>query len=196
MIYGELEWFRQRPDERYSNDSRQGDCQLEISPVTDEERQQSQEHPRCCPEQFQRGAGKGTMYGRKQFARHYYPDKPCTLHTPTHTHTHTHTPLQLGNWKKITLSWLLLQIEWLARQEKRQEMTDILQSYTKYPACMHDWLIDYLRQEVMFLPLFVCLSAVVDKFWMEFCGCVWDVRLTIKDYVWRWFGSQWGSTNF
>jgi len=72
---------RYAPDKRDDKNSRQSDCQLEMSPVTDEVRQQSQEHPRCCPEQLQHGAGKGTMYRRKQFARHHHPDKPGTLHT-------------------------------------------------------------------------------------------------------------------
>ena len=67
------------PDERDCKNARQRDGQLKMSPVTDEVRHQSQKHPRCCPEQFQRGSGNRAVYCWEQLARHYHPDKHCTL---------------------------------------------------------------------------------------------------------------------
>jgi len=82
-----------------------------MSPVTDEVRQQGKEHPRGGPEQLQGGAGERTVDGRKQFARHYYSDKPRTLHA-RHTHTPrpiNRTQLLIGLWPHVNHSraqWL------------------------------------------------------------------------------------------
>ena len=55
-----------------------------MPPVTNEERQQSKEHPRRRPEQLQSRTSERTIDCREQLARHYYPDESRTLHTDTH----------------------------------------------------------------------------------------------------------------
>ena len=73
------------PDECYSDDAGQRDGELEMSPFTDDEGEQSEKHPRCGPEQLERGPGERPVDRREQLARHYYPDQPRTLHTYTHS---------------------------------------------------------------------------------------------------------------
>jgi len=53
------------PDERKGKNTGKRDGQLEMSPVANEERQQGEEHPRRCPEQFQGGSSKRAINGRK-----------------------------------------------------------------------------------------------------------------------------------
>ena len=124
------------------------------------------------------------------------PTSPVPFTRPhTHTHTHTHHCNSATEKKSHCLDCYFRLSDWQDKRNVKRWLTFRNHTRNTLHACTIDWLI-ISAKEVMFLPLFVCLSAVVDKFWMEFCGCVWDVSLTTKDYIWRWFGSQWGSTNF
>ena len=69
------------PDEREGKNSRQSDGELQMSPVTDEVRQQSEKHPRRCPEQLQYGTRIRAVYCWEQLARHSIPGKHRTLNT-------------------------------------------------------------------------------------------------------------------
>ena len=67
------------PDERETQKTRQSNSELEMSPVTYEVSQKSEERPCCYPEKIYRGSGNRTIDCWEQLACHYCPDKRRTL---------------------------------------------------------------------------------------------------------------------